>query len=264
MSSVLVTGSSGGLGSATVAAYLEAGHRVFGLDQVTTSHRASFTPMVVDLTDEDAMRGVMRQMGPIQHVVSIAGGALRDEKSEPDVAELSLELFRASLERNLVSAFVTIKTAMPNLRAATGDRSISLTTSTDAMLSYGLPAYAAAKAGIIGLVNSLTDPLGREGIRVNAVAPGDIPTARNRSEWAHKPDWYQDLASNNPLRRLCTPQEIAETFVALSDRLTGITGQTMVVDAGLIRAQPGVASAVDQSARNPDVPTASGDADERR
>jgi enoyl-[acyl-carrier-protein] reductase (NADH) len=42
------------------------------------------------------------------------------------------------------------------------------------------------------------------------------------------------------LRRLCTPKEIAETFVALSDRLTGITGQTIVVDAGLVRGQLGV------------------------
>jgi len=264
MSSVLVTGAAGGLGSATVAAYLEAGHRVVGLDLAVTPQCASFTPLVVDLTDEDAMRDAMRHIGPIQHVVSIAGGALRDEKAEPDIAELPLELFRASLERNLVSAFVTIKTAMPNLRAATGDRSISCTTSTDALLSYGLPAYAAAKAGIIGLVNSLTAPLGSEGIRVNAVAPGDIPTARNASEWAHKPGWYQDLASNNPLSRLCTPEEIAATFVALSDRLTGMTGQTVVVDAGLTRAQPGAVSTGSSSTRNPDLAEADGDADERR
>jgi NAD(P)-dependent dehydrogenase (short-subunit alcohol dehydrogenase family) len=240
VSSVLVTGASGGLGSSTVTAYLEAGHQVFGLDRVSAPKQASFTPIVVDLIDEDAMRDVMRQIGPIQHVVSIAGGALQDEKNNPNLAQLPLGVFRASLEHNLITAFVTLQTALPNLRAANGDRSIAFTTSTDAMVSYGLPAYAAAKGGIIGLVNSLTSPLGGEGIRINAVAPGDIPTARNRAEWAHRPDWYTNLASSNPLRRLCTPNEIAETFVALSDRLTGITGQTIVVDAGLVRGQLGV------------------------
>jgi NAD(P)-dependent dehydrogenase (short-subunit alcohol dehydrogenase family) len=240
VSSVLVTGASGGLGSATVTAYLEAGHQVFGLDRVSAPEQASFTPIVVDLTDEGAMHDVMRQIGPIQHVVSIAGGALQDEKNNPDVAQLPLGVFRASLEQNLISAFVTLQTAMPNLRATKDDRSIAFTTSTDAMVSYGLPAYAAAKGGIIGLVNSLTSPLGSEGIRINAVAPGDIPTARNRAEWAHRPDWYTNLAASNPLRRLCTPKEIAETFVALSDRLTGITGQTIVVDAGLVRGQVAV------------------------
>jgi 3-oxoacyl-[acyl-carrier protein] reductase len=236
----MVTGASGGLGSATVTAYLEAGHQVFGLDRVSAPEQASFAPIVVDLTDEAAMHDVMRQIGPIQHVVSIAGGALQDEKNNPDPAQLPLGVFRASLEHNLISAFVTLRAALPNLRAANGDRSIAFTTSTDAMVSYGLPAYAAAKGAIIGLVNSLTSPLGGEGIRINAVAPGDIPTARNRAEWAHRPDWYTNLASSNPLRRLCTPKEIAETFVALSDRLSGITGQTIVVDAGLVRAQRAV------------------------
>lgn len=240
VSNVLVTGAAGGLGSATVTAYLEAGHQVFGLDRVSAPQQASFTPVVVDLTDEVAMRDAMRAIGPVNHVVSIAGGALPDEKTGSDLARLPIAVFRASLEQNLISAFVTLQAALPNLRAANGDRSIAFTTSTDAMVSYGLPAYAAAKGGIIGLVNSLTNALGGEGIRINAVAPGDIPTARNRQEWAHRPDWYADLASSNPLRRLCTPKEIAETFLALSDRMTGITGQTIVVDAGLVRGRVAV------------------------
>jgi NAD(P)-dependent dehydrogenase (short-subunit alcohol dehydrogenase family) len=236
---VLVSGASGGLGSATVSAYLAAGHQVFGLDRVSAPEQASFTPVVVDLADVSALHDVMGEIGPIQHVVSIAGGALPEEKNNPDLAQLPLGVFRASLEHNLISAFATLQAALPNLRAANGDRSIAFTTSTDALISYGLPAYAAAKGGIIGMVNSLTSPLGGEGIRINAVAPGDIPTARNKAEWAHRPDWYTNLASLNPLQRLCTPNEIAETFVSLSDRLTGITGQTIVVDAGLVRGQIG-------------------------
>jgi NAD(P)-dependent dehydrogenase (short-subunit alcohol dehydrogenase family) len=234
---VVVTGASGGLGSATVTAYLNAGHEVIGLDRRAAPNRPSFTPVVVDLTDEQAMRRVMRDIGPVNHVVSVAGGALPGEKANVDLADLELAVFRTSLEQNLVSAFVTLQAALPNLRAAEGDRSVAFTTSTDAMISYGLPGYAAAKGGIIALINALTSPLGAEGIRINGVAPGDIPTARNKAEWAHRPDWYTRLAAANPLGRLCTPTEIAETFLALSDRMTGITGQTIVVDAGLVRGQ---------------------------
>ena len=83
--------------------------------------------------------------------------------------------FSESLEHNLISAFVTLQTALPNLRATNGDRSIAFTTSTDAMVSYGLPAYAAAKGGIIGLVNSLTNSLGGEGIRITRLRPATSP-----------------------------------------------------------------------------------------
>ena len=110
-------------------------------------------------------------------MVAIAGGALPEEKTGADLAELPLEVFRASLELNLVTAWITLRAALPHLRRAEGDRSITLTTSTDALASYGLPAYAAAKAGLIGLVNSLAGPLGGDGIRINAVAPGDVPTS---------------------------------------------------------------------------------------
>jgi NAD(P)-dependent dehydrogenase (short-subunit alcohol dehydrogenase family) len=123
------------------------------------------------------------------------------------------------------------------LRAAEGDRSVTLTTSTDALVSYGLPAYAAAKSGIIGLVHSLAGSLGKDGIRINAVAPGDVPTARNRKEWAHKSGWYDTLAASTALRRLCTPEEIAATFLALSSQLTGVTGQVIIADAGLVGGQ---------------------------
>jgi NAD(P)-dependent dehydrogenase (short-subunit alcohol dehydrogenase family) len=124
------------------------------------------------------------------------------------------------------------------LRRLGGDRSITVTTSTDALASYGLPAYAAAKAGLIGLVHSLMGGLAADGIRINAVAPGDVPTERNRREWAHRPDWYEGLRVGAPLGRLATPEDVATAYLSLID-LRHVTGQVIVVDGGQTISRPG-------------------------
>jgi len=239
VTTILVTGAAGGIGQATVEAFLEVGFEVIGLDREMTGSRQGYTSRIVELTDMEMVRAALTDVGPLQHVVSVAGRALALEKNLGDFAELPLETFRDSIEQNLVTAFITLRAAIPHLRAAEGDRSVSFTTSTDALISYGLPGYAAAKAGIIGLVHSLTSQLGREGIRINAVAPGDIPTPRNQREWAHIPNWYEDLARASALGRLGTPDEIAQTFVALATKLTNVTGQTLVVDSGFTISGPG-------------------------
>ncbi len=149
-----------------------------------------------------------------------------------------------SLDQNLVTAWIALHAALPHLRAVGGDRSITLTSSTDALAAYGLPAYAAAKAGLLGLVRSLAATLGADGIRINAVAPGDVPTARNVREWAHVPGWYDRLREASVLDRLGTPADIAETYLALID-LQHVTGQTIVVDGGQTIARPDAGARAD-------------------
>jgi 3-oxoacyl-[acyl-carrier protein] reductase len=240
MTAVLVTGAAGGLGSALVSALVERGDRVVAIDRLPVE-RSGVTAYAIDLADEDAVARSLADAEehgcPIQHVVAIAGAALPEEKTGGDVAALPLEVFRASLELNLVTAWITLRAALPHLRRADGDRSIALTTSTDALASYGLPAYAAAKAGLIGLVHSLAGPLGADGIRVNAVAPGDVPTARNVREWGHVPGWYEGLRASSPLGRLGTPEDIAAAYLALIG-MRHVTGQVIVVDGGQTISRP--------------------------
>jgi NAD(P)-dependent dehydrogenase (short-subunit alcohol dehydrogenase family) len=240
VSAVLVTGAAGGLGSALVSALVARGERVVAIDRAPIE-RAGVIAYEIDLADADALAGALADAAEhgvgIQHVVAIAGAALPEEKTGADVAELPLEVFRASLELNLVTAWITLRAALPHLRHADGDRSITLTTSTDALASYGLPAYAAAKAGLIGLVHSLAGPLGADGIRINAVAPGDVPTPRNVSEWGHVPGWYEGLRESSPLGRLGTPEDIAAAYVALID-MRHVTGQVIVVDGGQTISRP--------------------------
>jgi NAD(P)-dependent dehydrogenase (short-subunit alcohol dehydrogenase family) len=245
MTDVLVTGAAGGLGSALVDALVARGDRVVALDRADAP-RAGVLSFVTDVGDERAIELALDEAAAAgvepRHVVAFAGGALPDEKTADDLTAVSLDLFRASLEHNLLSVWATVRATLPRLRRLDGDRSITFTTSTDAIASYGLPAYSAAKAGLIGLVHSLMGTLAAEGIRINAVAPGDVPTERNRREWAHRPDWYEQLRLGVPLGRLATPQDIATAYVALID-LQHVTGQVIVVDGGQTIARPSTAGA---------------------
>jgi NAD(P)-dependent dehydrogenase (short-subunit alcohol dehydrogenase family) len=241
MGAVVVTGAAGGLGSALLAALDARGDAVVALDRAEVAAPAARS-YVLDLLDADAVAEAVADAAAAgltpSHVVSIAGGALMAEKTCTDPAALPLDVFRASVDQNLTSAWITIQACLPRLRAGEGDRSITLTTSTDALASYGLPAYAAAKAGLIGLVRSLSGPLGADGIRVNAVAPGDVPTPRNVREWAHVPGWYDRMRDASVLGRLATPEDIADAYVALIG-LRHVTGQTVIVDGGQTVPRPG-------------------------
>jgi NAD(P)-dependent dehydrogenase (short-subunit alcohol dehydrogenase family) len=237
---VLVTGAAGGLGGGLVAALVARGDRVVALDRVQPD-RDDIVAYTLDLADADAVAGALGDAAgrglEIRHVVAIAGGALPAEKAGTDLAELPLEVFRASLELNLVTAWITLRAALPHLRRAEGDRSVTLTASTDALASYGMPAYAAAKAGLIGLVNSLAGTFAADGIRLNAVAPGDVPTERNVREWGHVPGWYDRLRASSPLGRLGTPEDVAAAYLALID-MRHVTGQVIVVDGGQTISRP--------------------------
>ena len=243
VSTVLVTGAAGGLGAALAGALLARGDQVVALDRAAIDEvPAGMRAYAVDLLDETAVAAALADAAlagfAIRHLVAIAGGALPDEKACVDPAQLSLDVFRRSLDQNLVTAWIALRAALPHLRGVDGDRSITLTSSTDALAAYGLPAYAAAKAGLLGLVRSLAATLGADGIRINAVAPGDVPTERNVREWAHVPGWYDRLREASVLDRLGTPPDIAAAYLALID-LQHVTGQTLVVDGGQTIARPG-------------------------
>jgi 3-oxoacyl-[acyl-carrier protein] reductase len=249
VTTVLVTGATGGIGSALVDALLERGDDVVALDRIErASADARVRSYVLDVLDESAVTAALADAAAagraIRHVVAIAGGALPAEKACTDPAALALDVFRQSVDQNLTSAWIVLRAALPHLRAVDGDRSVTLTSSTDALSAYGLPAYAAAKAGLLGLVRSLAAVLGADGIRINAVAPGDVPTERNRREWAHVPGWYDRLRDASVLGRLGTPEDVAATFLAAID-LQHLTGQTLVVDGGQTVPRPDAGARAD-------------------
>ncbi len=234
---VLVTGVAGGIGSATAKKFLDAGYAVAGVDiserALTAPGDGDYAGAVSDVRDAGAMRNVIAGLGrPVAHVVTCAGISLPEETVDEGRALPTVDVFRATVELNLTSHYVTLAAAWPNLRSGTGNRSVTFASSINALQSFGLIGYSAAKAGLIGLVHSLVVPLGAIGVRVNAVAPGTVPTAATRREWAHVPTHFNDMAALVPTGRLGTPDDIAATFLALARDLTHMSGQVLVVDGG--------------------------------
>ena len=235
---VVVTGAAGAIGSATVGAFLALGFHVVGLDRDEQAMRhARHTPVRVDLEDERALERAIadvHSIGPLIHVVGIAGGALPSEPAlSDDVLGLDASTFRASIEANLTTQFLVLRATFAWLRENPGmDRSVTFTSSFNALAGWGMPAYSAAKAGLIGMTYALTAPLGAAGIRVNVLAPGTVRTPRTERLWSHEPGHFEELERTTALRRLAVPEDAARAFVALATMLTHMTGQVLVLDGG--------------------------------
>jgi len=236
----VVTGAAGGIGAATARAFIEAGFGVAGVDVADRvleppagSGGGHYTGIVADVRDLDAMRDAVASLGqPVAHLVTCAGISLSAETGDHGRVLPDVGVFRESVELNLTSHYVTLAAAWPSLRDGTGNRSVGFASSVNALQSFGLIGYSAAKAGLIGLVHALVMPLGAAGVRVNAVAPGTVPTPNTRREWAHVPTHFDEMAALVPTGRLGTPEDIAAAFLALARDLTHVSGQTLVVDGG--------------------------------
>lgn len=243
---VLVTGAAGAIGAATARAFLEAGFAVVGIDRdaaVESTLGEGYVGFRADLADEAALAGVLdeaRHVGRLLHVIGVAGGALPEEpRTQEDPGALPLERFRESLDANLVTQFALLRGTLPWLEEAPeADRSITFTSSFNALTGAGMPAYSAAKAGLIGMARALAVPLGRRGIRVNVVAPGTIRTPRTERIWGHVPGHFERLEAGTALGRLGTPEDVARAFLAVATLLNHVTGQVLVVDGGQTVTRP--------------------------
>jgi NAD(P)-dependent dehydrogenase (short-subunit alcohol dehydrogenase family) len=237
---VLITGAAGAIGSATSAAFLRRGLAVLGVDRQVAGPPAGsdrYVHVVADLTDPQGLGAVgdaLAGMPPLAHLVGIAGGALPEEPAtQHDLEAVRPELFRASLEANLTSQFLAMRLALPHLRARTGgSRSITLTSSFNALSAQGMPAYSAAKAGLIGLMHGSVRPLGTLGIRINVVAPGTVRTPRTEKLWAADPGHFERLEAGTALGHLAAPEDVAAVFTAVSLDFLHVTGQVLTVDGG--------------------------------
>ena len=159
---ILITGAAGAIGKATVQQFLDADYHVLGIDRDASITDLFQTPefigLQIDVTDEYGLHKAVQYAadhGGLKHVVQIAGGALpREPVTQNDPLLIDVDLFRASLDENLTSQFIVLRAALPLLRATRyGDRSITLTSSINALAAMGMPAYSAAKAGLIGMMH---------------------------------------------------------------------------------------------------------------
>jgi 3-oxoacyl-[acyl-carrier protein] reductase len=243
----LVVGASRGIGLAIAETLAAEGAKIAiaarGLDGIRSAaakigHGASFH--AADVTDPAAARSLVeavdRQCGGIDILVCNVGSGASVPPSQETAAEWS-----RVMTLNLFAATNMIEAARPVMSRGAGDRAIVCVSSICGLAALGAPVtYSAAKAALNATVRGLARPLAPEGIRINAVAPGNILSAGGT--WArkiaeNKAAVDEMLARDVPMRRLGTPEEIADVVAFLaSPRAAFITGTVIVADGGQLRA----------------------------
>jgi len=232
--SVAVTGAGGGLGSALVSLFAERGARVAGCDQSAGAlgSPALAARHVFDLTDRnaaaDAARKLIEEDGVPDMLVNNAGWTRAET-----MAALSADVIARELDLNLTGV-MSFTDPIARAMAARGAGAIVFVSSVNALLHFGNPAYAAAKAGINAYARAVAVEYGRKGVRANVVCPGSIRTPAWEHRLARDPGIMGKLKGLYPLGRIVDTGEVAEAVAFLaSDRASGITGAVLPVDAGL-------------------------------
>jgi 3-oxoacyl-[acyl-carrier protein] reductase len=232
----LITGAARGIGAATARALAGAGARVALLDReaaelASVAAETGGAAFPADVTEDAAVRravdDVVGRWGRLDILVNNAG-IVRDAA----LADVKDEDWSGTLDVNLRGTMLCARAAVPHMKAAGFGRILSATSIVARTGNYGQTAYAASKAGIIGLTRTWARELGPKGITANAVAPGFIDTDMVKSVPAKV---MAELLARTPAGRLGRPGEVANVYLFLASELASfINGAVVGVDGGLL------------------------------
>jgi len=180
----IVTGANGALGTDISKSLLAAGATVVGIARsmaVGEAHDGRFHPVSVDLTDREEVRdlaarlaGQFERIDILVHVVGgFAGGA--------SVAETDDATWQKMMDINLNAAFYVFRAVLPIMRGAEKGRIIAIGSRQAVQPAAGVGAYAASKAGLVSLVQTVALENRDKNIRANVILPGTMDTAANRA-----------------------------------------------------------------------------------
>ena len=223
----VVTGGSGAIGSAIIAALEEQGVRAVSLDVAQPLSGGLYQACDVgsDASVSSALAAVQRDHGRLDLVVHAAGIS-----REGVLWKLAVEDWDAVQRVNLRGAFLLLRHAIPLMRASSGGRVVLIGSINGSRGKFGTAAYSASKAGLIALAKSAAREVARFGILINIVEPGWVLTPLTKS----MPHTIQDAAlAESLLGKFVEPADVAAAVAFLcGPGARQITGQIIRVDGG--------------------------------
>lgn len=235
---IIVTGSSRGIGKAIASQFLKLGHNVVvnGRSDLSTdlldyfnSLEGTAYPIIGDISDasfaKQLIKDTKKQFKTIDVLVNNAG-ITRDNL----IIRMSEEEFDSTLNINLKGTFHTTKEVAKVMLKQRSGHIINLSSVVGVVGNVGQSNYAASKAGVIGFTKSIAKELAPRGVMVNAIAPGFIESDMTES----LTDEVKEKALESvPLKRLGKAEEVAEMVNFISNQ-SYITGQVFHVDGGMV------------------------------
>jgi NAD(P)-dependent dehydrogenase (short-subunit alcohol dehydrogenase family) len=239
----LITGGASGIGAATAFVMAREGAAIAVADfdakrasdvaerlRATGSRAIAIAVDVAQPAQVEAMvQRTVAELGRLDALVNSAG------ISPPMIAthEYPLAEWDRCLAINLSGSFYAIRYAVPALLAAGGGAIVNLSSMMGQIANAGIPAYVASKHGVVGLTKVVALDYAKQGIRCNAVGPGNTDTPMTRGAMA--PRVFEAVGRVAPIGRYGTPDEIAELICFLcSARASFITGAYIVADGGFV------------------------------
>jgi 3-oxoacyl-[acyl-carrier protein] reductase/(S)-1-phenylethanol dehydrogenase len=233
----VITGGASGLGRAFTERLARDGLRVVIADIVEPTDKDSLPSGVLSFTCDVADQAQVadlglfaeEEMGHVDVLVNCAG-------IFPLVSfeDTTLDIWDRVLAVNLTGPFLTCKRFVPGMAERGFGRVVNVSSRTFWVTSSDYSAYISAKAGVIGLTRALATEYGPYGVTANAIAPG---LTRTRAAMVNAPEeLFQALASRQAIPRVPVPEDLVGvvSFLA-SDDSSFLTGQTLMVDGGLVR-----------------------------
>jgi 3-oxoacyl-[acyl-carrier protein] reductase len=248
----LVAASSQGIGRATAEAFAAEGCRVAmcarnqptlhaAAEKIRKQHNAEVFAEAFDVTDANAVSAfvaaVAQQFGGVDICVTNAGGP-----PAKGFLACTVEEWQRAVQANFLSTVYFAREVIPHMQRKRWGRVITLTSITTKQPVADLVLSNAVRAAVVGLVKSLANEFGKDGILVNNVGPGftatdrlrELAKTRAKASGKTEQEMFEAWAADAPLKRLGEPREVAETIVWLaSERASYITGQTVLVDGGI-------------------------------
>jgi len=240
----LVTGAASGIGAATARVFAEAGasvalawyppdgHDVGPVREAILKAGGRCLAAEVDVRITSQVNAIVQQavseFGSIDIVVANAGIARKVE-----LDQLDDEAWNAVIDVDLNGAWRCFRAALPHMRSAGYGRLLCTSSIAGTVQAWPQhPHYAAAKAGLVGLIQTLAVEYGPDGITANAVAPGVIDTPQaNDPVNSLGPEGVRAVAAKVPSRRVGVPEDIAYLYQFLaSEQSSYVSGQLIVAD----------------------------------